>query len=124
MRAPLLDACFAPRELLAVGESTAPVNDDGRFGKLMLILGNGRRVSLRRAVTIGTALDNDVQLEDDHVSRRHCVIEPVDGRVVVRDLASTNGTMVNGVRVPHAELRPGTLLTLGSTRLRIARDDA
>ena len=43
---------------------------------------------------------------------------------MVRDLASTNGTHVNGVRVPHAELRPGTMLTLGSTRLRVAPDDA
>jgi DNA-binding NtrC family response regulator len=124
MGAPLLDACFAPRELLAVGESTAPMNDDGRFGKLMLILANGRHVSLRHAVTLGTALDNDVQLQDDHASRRHCVIEPIEGRIVVRDLASTNGTHVNGVRVSHAELRPGTLLTLGSTRLRVALDDA
>jgi DNA-binding NtrC family response regulator len=124
MRAPLLDACFAPRELLAVGDSTAPVNDDGRFGKLMLILGDGRRVSLRRAVTIGTARDNDLQIEDDHASRRHCVIEPHERRVVVRDLESTNGTLLNGVRVSQAELRPGTLLTLGSTRLRVMRDDA
>ena len=36
--------------------------------------------------------------------------------------ASTNGTLLNGVRVPTAELRPGLVLTLGKTRLRVAID--
>ena len=40
----------------------------------------------------------------------------------MRDLASTNGTLLNGVRVPTAELRPGLVLTLGTTRLRVAMD--
>ena len=60
MGVPLLDARFAPRELLAVGDSTAPVGDDGRFGALMLILPDGRKQLLRGRVSLGTALDNDV----------------------------------------------------------------
>src|SRR5207249_3961439 len=98
---------FAPRE--EQRGPTRPVDDDGRFGRLVLLLPVGTRRTIARAVAVGTAPDNDVCLDDPCVSRRHCVVEPSDGRVVVRDLVSTNGTWVNGVRVTHAELRPGAL---------------
>jgi DNA-binding NtrC family response regulator len=85
---------------------------------------DGQRRSVARELTIGSEPDNDICLtEDPCVSRRHCVIAPCEGRVVVRDLLSTNGTWVNGVRVPHAELRPGTVLTVGGTRLRVVMDE-
>jgi DNA-binding NtrC family response regulator len=120
MAKPRFDAQYAPREELKI--RTAPVDDDGRFGRLALILPDGKRVSLLQATTIGTGEGVDVRVGDPSVSRRHCVIEPREEAVVVRDLASTNGTLLNGVRVPVAELRPGHVLTLGMTRLRIAMD--
>ncbi len=114
------DAQDAPSEELKI--RTAPVDDDGRFGRMALIFPDGRRVSLEHATVIGSGEDVDVRLDDPCVSRRHCVIEPTEERVLVRDLASTNGTLLNGVRVPAAELRPGLVLTLGATRLRVAMD--
>ena len=45
----------APRRELQV--KTAPVDDDGRFGRLALILPDGERVSIAQAITIGTADD-------------------------------------------------------------------
>jgi DNA-binding NtrC family response regulator len=120
MAIPRLDAQFAPRQELKV--RTAPVDDDGRFGRLALILPDGRRVSIAQAIVIGTAADVDLKIEDAWMSRHHCVIEPSEDQVIVRDLASTNGTLVNGVRVPNAELRPGVVLTLGMTRMRVAMD--
>jgi two-component system, NtrC family, response regulator len=102
---------------------TRPVEDDGRFGRLALLLPSGQRRALGRALTLGSGDDCDVCLFDPCVSRRHCEIAAADGRVVVRDLGSTNGTWVNGVRVPHAELRPGAVLTLGDTRLRVIVDE-
>lgn len=120
MAKPRIDAQYAPREELKV--RTAPVDDDGRFGRLALILPDGKRVSLQAPTTIGTGEGVDVRIDDPCMSRRHCVIEPRDEAVTVRDLASTNGTLLNGVRVPVAELRPGHVLTLGMTRLRIAMD--
>ena len=110
----------APREELK--GRTAPVDDDGRFGRLALILPDGKRIPLERATVIGSGDGVDVRLDDPCVSRRHCVIEPTEERVIVRDLASTNGTLLNGIRVPAAELRPGLVLTLGATRVRIAMD--
>ncbi|MDB4970131.1 MAG: Response regulator of zinc sigma-54-dependent two-component system [Myxococcales bacterium] len=110
----------APRRELQV--KTAPVDDDGRFGRLALILPNGERVSISEALTIGTAEDVDVRIDDPSISRRHCVVEPRDEQVVVRDLGSTNGTQVNGVRVPFADLKPSTVITLGMTRIRVVMD--
>jgi DNA-binding NtrC family response regulator len=114
------DGQDAPRQELKI--RTAPVDDDGRFGRMALIFPDGRRLSLEHPVVLGTGDDADVRIDDPCISRRHCVIEPTDERVLVRDLASTNGTILNGVRVPTAELRPGLVLTLGTTRLRVAMD--
>lgn len=57
--------------------------------------------------------------EDGAVSRRHCLLEVVPPRCYIRDLGSTNGTFVNGVKVSQAELRHGDLISLGRTTLRL-----
>jgi hypothetical protein len=61
----------------------------------------------------------DVVLSDHSVSRRHARLLFRDGSWVLQDLSSTNGTVVNDVRVGRCELRPGDLVSLGETRLRI-----
>jgi hypothetical protein len=53
------------------------------------------------------------------VSRRHCTIERSGGKVIVRDLKSTNGTLVNGVRVDVEVLRDGDRIRVGSTELKL-----
>jgi pSer/pThr/pTyr-binding forkhead associated (FHA) protein len=71
------------------------------------------------AAVIGRGPAARVCLPDPQISRRHCEIYPLNGRLVVRDLRSANGTFVNGVRVAEALLLPGDRLTLGATRFRI-----
>jgi hypothetical protein len=61
----------------------------------------------------------DVVLDDPTVSRRHTRLLFRDGTWVLQDLESTNGTIVNGVRVGRCALRPGDHLLLGEARLRI-----
>jgi hypothetical protein len=61
----------------------------------------------------------DVVLRDPTVSRCHARLLFRDGRWIVHDLASTNGTLVNGVQVGRSELRPGDDLLLGDEHLRI-----
>jgi hypothetical protein len=72
-------------------------------------------------LTVGRVEDNDVQLEDDLVSRRHAVIELEDsGQVVLRDLDSRNGTFVDGVRLSGPRvLTGGECLRFGSDELRV-----
>ena len=61
----------------------------------------------------------DVVLCDLSVSRRHARLVFRNERWVLQDLASTNGTLVNGRRVGRCELRPGDQLLIGSEQLRV-----
>ncbi len=70
-----------------------------------------------RPIRIGSSNDNDVVLEDDTVSRRHCEIHPTTEGVVVRDCDSTNGVVSAGIRVVEARFLETFTLKLGSTTL-------
>jgi two-component system, NtrC family, response regulator HydG len=74
------------------------------------------------AVSVGANAQNEVVLEDRFVSGFHCLLHLRDGRVWVKDLASTNGTVVDGSRVTEAEVTAGSTLRVGSQVLRIERD--
>ena len=68
-------------------------------------------------LSIGTAEGNDLVLSDDTVSRRHCIITVQRDRYAVRDLDSTNGTVVDGTPVLEAFLAPGARIRLGDTEI-------
>ncbi len=61
----------------------------------------------------------DVVLSDLCVSRRHARLRFRDGRWILQDLDSTNGTLVNGVRVGRCQLRAGDVLAVGDEQLAI-----
>ena len=66
------------------------------------------------AVTLGRAPGCSVLLDDPTVSSRHARLSPQGGRLVVEDVGSRNGTLVNGRRVKGAtELSVGDRLSLG-----------
>jgi hypothetical protein len=73
----------------------------------------------RDALVVGRHHACDVVLPESSVSRRHARLVFRDGTWVVQDLESTNGTIVNGVRVGRCALRPGDHLLLGEAHLRI-----
>lgn len=73
----------------------------------------------QEGLLIGRHSDCDVVLADPEVSRRHAQLFFRDGVWVIRDLDSTNGTSINGVRVGRSELRPGDLLVLGRQQLQV-----
>ena len=70
-------------------------------------------------VSVGGASDNAITLSDRAVSRYHCRIEPSSRGVSIRDLGSTNGTWVDGLRIRRHELRPGAVVRIGRTELRV-----
>ncbi|HID77440.1 MAG TPA: FHA domain-containing protein [Planctomycetaceae bacterium] len=73
--------------------------------------------NLPTPVTIGREEGNVVQLNDERVSRFHVKIQEDQGKLVLTDLQSTNGTKVNGENVPLWILRHGDVITLGRTVL-------
>ena len=61
---------------------------------------------------IGRSSGCELVLADDTVSRRHAELFIEDGRWLLRDLDSSNGTWLNGRRIVEAEVRPGDVLHL------------
>ena len=71
------------------------------------------------ALVIGRSKDCDVPLADGNVSRRHAELGRSEEGFVLRDLDSTNGTMVNGRRIRSATIGAGDEITIGMSTLRI-----
>ena len=61
----------------------------------------------------------DVQVDDPSLSKRHCVLVKTDGLLVIRDLATTNGTKVKGQKIRWAALLPEDRVALGSVKFRV-----
>lgn len=73
---------------------------------------------LSKSVTsVGRAESADINFDDITVSRQHSEIMRNDGKYVVRDAGSLNGTYVNQRRVDVTELRQGDELQIGKFRL-------
>src|SRR4051812_6895372 len=85
-----------------------------------LLLGPGARLRL------GRGRDSDVVIHDPKASRNHAELTVEEnGRVVLADLGSSNGTGVNGQRMdPPVQLRGDEQLWIGDTVLRLAPDKA
>jgi len=67
--------------------------------------------------TIGSHESNDIQLDEPSVSRFHCELVVDTSGVRIRDLGSKNGTVVDGMQVKEAWLRPGCVIRLGRCTL-------
>src|SRR6516165_6294157 len=88
--------------------------------RLILATAEGQQaIELRPINSLGRHPNNTIQLLDKIVSKEHCILEQRDGRFVLRDLGSLNGTYVNGERVRgETFLKHGDEIALGSTRAR------
>ncbi len=69
-------------------------------------------------VTVGTAASNSLVLTDPTVSGYHFVLQVGPQGVLLRDLDSTNGTMLGAFRVGSAYVTSGAVITIGMTKLR------
>jgi Protein of unknown function (DUF3662)/FHA domain len=88
----------------------------------LVLVHDGQRTPIEGAVIqIGRAPGCDVVLDDRNVSRRHAEIRRRGPVVVLIDLDSTNGTIVNGRRVREHPLADGDRITLGNSRLTFER---
>lgn len=69
---------------------------------------------LQLPFTIGRNDSCDLPIESSRISREHVRIELSAGRYIVRDLNSTNGTFVNGVKIKESLLADGDLVTVAN----------
>jgi hypothetical protein len=78
----------------------------------------------RDEITIGRREDNLVHLPDRNVSRRHARLLQKDGGVLLEDLRSANGTLLNGVRITEAvPLGDGDLVRIGDYGVALRPDE-
>ncbi|MBT3890048.1 MAG: FHA domain-containing protein [Planctomycetaceae bacterium] len=68
-------------------------------------------------ITVGREEGNDIQLNDERISRFHSKIQLDHDRMVLTDLGSTNGTKVNGEDIQLRILRYGDLIAVGRSVL-------
>jgi sigma-B regulation protein RsbU (phosphoserine phosphatase) len=83
----------------------------------------GRRVAVRRPITIGRTRDCEFVIDDNSASRRHVEVGPRGESFIWKDLGSTNGTIVNGRSMLAGELRHGDTIQIGETVIRFHVED-
>jgi predicted component of type VI protein secretion system len=93
----------------------------GPPGKLIVIYGThlGRQYHLNpKRMVIGRTDRSNILIDDSSVSREHASIERKDGRFILEDLKSTNGTFINGESVDVRVLNHGDKIRIGNTVLQ------
>src|SRR5438034_5976854 len=89
----------------------------------LLALTEGPSILVDKPVLlIGRHPECDIQIDSRKISRRHCCLAQVANYLVVRDLGSTNGIRINGVRVLEGRLDENDELTIGGLRYRVSWD--
>jgi anti-anti-sigma factor len=103
------------------GESETPMLEVrliARSGRL-----EGREVSVRRRTfVLGRGPSCHLRSRNSTVSRRHASLEQVDGRVILRDLGSRNGTFLNGSRLGSSavNINDGDVFQIGPLQFSVA----
>jgi hypothetical protein len=83
--------------------------------KLISITGEVFKIT-KSITSIGRGTEADIQIDDTSVSRLHCEIL-LGTEVLIRDLGSTNGTSVDGVRANESVVRDGSIIKIGNITL-------
>jgi hypothetical protein len=104
---------------------TEPGRPSRRTGVVLEV--NGTRHPLRApGLVVGRGTEAGLRINDPGVSRRHAEFRVEGDRVSVRDLGSTNGVLVDGRKLPVAQLRDGSTVRIGRTDIvvHVGGDDS
>ena len=113
-------------------ETIQPTPKGGRLATIVVVHGSeadlGAHARIDKRVVIGRDPGNELTLSDAKASKQHAAIEPVAGlvgvRYEIRDLNSTNGTLVNGKPVKSVrKLKDGDKISIAGTVLRFSLSD-
>jgi pSer/pThr/pTyr-binding forkhead associated (FHA) protein len=75
---------------------------------------------IHRQVTVLGRSGTEILINDPDISRRHAALDVQgEGKYLLRDLASTNGTLVNGVRIQTEHVSPNDKIRMGGTTLKL-----
>ena len=91
----------------------------------LLSLTDGTNILIDRPILLfGRDQECDIQLNSKKISRKHCCLVYIKERLIIRDLASTNGIRVNNQRVTTAEVHHGDQIMIGNFRYRVYMETA
>ena len=112
----------APKRESAVGIAARVTLPDGSREVELSFEAGGRRLN------VGRGTDNHLYLNHSSVSKIHAALKMDNiGTLLVADTGSTNGTHINGVRIPYGEARPisdGDVVAFGEVEVRFRRVDS
>jgi pSer/pThr/pTyr-binding forkhead associated (FHA) protein len=111
-------ASFTP----VTGDTTGVSSGQERSEVPVLVVRKGPQLGERfylesGTLTVGRDPESGIFLNDMTVSRSHARLTNQDGRVVVEDLGSLNGTYVNGLVVDKAPLSDGDIVQIGTFQM-------
>ncbi len=65
----------------------------------------GQQIPIRQLTKIGRAMECDISILEPSLSRQHAELVPDDGKLIIKDLGSANGTYLNGEKITEAQLK-------------------
>ena len=103
--------------------ATPATNTSIRRASLVLEVNGIRHPLTEPGFTLGRGTDADVRINDPGISRLHARVsvhgEQERPQVTIEDMGSTNGIVVDGRHVQSAQLREGSRIELGNTRMLV-----
>lgn len=112
----------AAKAKVTARETTTP-----RAARVTVEVNGSRHALVPPGVVIGRGTEADLRINDPGISRRHAeiLVREHEGETLVgvRDLGSTNGMLVDGVKTSQMRVHDGAQISIGNTRLVIHIDD-
>jgi pSer/pThr/pTyr-binding forkhead associated (FHA) protein len=119
------------RRTIKGGVMDNTIHDDSSLGKRLkninrtrtsFVVFMGKSIPMVAQMTIGRERDNSIVIDDNMASRHHAVIQKIKEDFYVKDLGSTNGTIVNDVRIEndkYVKLHQKDVIRIGRTEFTI-----
>ncbi len=111
-----------PLTFSALMETPSEPTDEPPPGAFLVVDGKRHFPLGAPVIGIGRRLDNQLVLDDPHVSRTHAQLRSQRGKFVLVDLNSTGGTRVNGNVIRQHTLKPGDVISISGVELIYGQD--
>ncbi|MDB5077678.1 MAG: domain containing protein [Chloroflexi bacterium] len=113
-----------PTQVMPQPDVSLPVGRPSVSGRARIEMQGASCFIDRDVANLGRGLDNDVVVEDPRVSRHHARLQRGPRGWEIADLASTNGTFVNGTQIRQRQVNNGDTISLGGLEMKFHVDAA
>ncbi len=85
-----------------------------------LLMFDNQKIPMVSEISVGRDRSNHITIDNNLVSRKHCLIQKIKNDYFIKDLNSTNGTLINNKKVPmgkYVKLNSGDVITIGKANM-------